>query len=205
MSDAEDNLPKEEEILEDEDETDSSEEESDDQNEYEDDGFVVNEAEEEGEEGEKEGSDDEVKKTKKKKKRKAFELDEEDYDLLEDNQVTVRATCCSFAVPAHRCVLYLMWAHTSLAAGCMLPLLQPSLAGLHVQQLSGFCKRWQHLSRGFHQPVVDQVTAQLDTGSPEPIAWSLQRETLRAIHNRLGAALPADCQARTCHAAGQAP
>jgi transcription elongation factor SPT6 len=83
-------------------EPDSSDEEGSDDNEYEEDGFVVNEASEEGEavkaasdaaEGGSDGEEGAVVKKKpvKKKKRKAFELDEEDYDLLEDNQVTVRA------------------------------------------------------------------------------------------------------------------
>lgn len=68
---------------------DSSEEEEDGENEYEADGFVVDEeVADEGEEGEEE----EVGKKKRKKRRreKNFALDEEDYMLLEDNQVRVR-------------------------------------------------------------------------------------------------------------------
>ncbi|KAG1668310.1 hypothetical protein FOA52_011207 [Chlamydomonas sp. UWO 241] len=74
---------------------DSSEEDEDEEgaNEYEVDGFVVGEGEEgEGEEGE--GGDDEdgsaKKRRKKNKKRKSMRLDEEDYDLLEENQVKVK-------------------------------------------------------------------------------------------------------------------
>ena len=76
---------------------DSSEEEDDEaENEYEEDGFVVDEADEEEEGGEGEASDQEAKKkAKKKKKRKRdYALDEEDYDLLEDNQVKVLLMSC---------------------------------------------------------------------------------------------------------------
>lgn len=68
---------------------DSSEEEDDDaENEYEADGFVVDEEEEgEGEEGD--SDKEEKKKKKKKKRRRDYQLDEEDYALLEDNQVVV--------------------------------------------------------------------------------------------------------------------
>jgi len=94
--DEDDGLPEDEEEAEDDSNgsiSDSSEEEEDDeQNEYEDDGFLVDEnaAEEEEEDGN--GSDeDTVKKQRKKKKRKTTDLrlDDEDYDLLEENQVKV--------------------------------------------------------------------------------------------------------------------
>ncbi|WIA22113.1 hypothetical protein OEZ85_004454 [Tetradesmus obliquus] len=67
---------------------DSSEEEEDGENEYEEDGFVVDEdvADEEGEEG----SEEHVGRKKRKKRRRDFALDEEDYELLEDNQVRVK-------------------------------------------------------------------------------------------------------------------
>eukprot|EP00878_Enallax_costatus_P013021 GHUV01013605.1.p1 GENE.GHUV01013605.1~~GHUV01013605.1.p1 ORF type:complete len:485 (+),score=159.20 GHUV01013605.1:698-2152(+) len=106
MADAEDEfagLPEDEEILDDEagegsgdeegegDNVDSSEEEEDGENEYEADGFLVEEGDEEGGEGEGEDSDQEVRKSsKKKRKKRNFALDEEDYELLEDNQVRVR-------------------------------------------------------------------------------------------------------------------
>lgn len=71
---------------------DSSEEEEDeDANEYEDDGFVVDE--EEGGEGEDEQEDSARKRRKKSKKRKSLKLDDEDYDLLEENQVKARLPC----------------------------------------------------------------------------------------------------------------
>lgn len=52
------------------------------------DGFVVDEADEEGEEGEGEEG---VKKKKRRRKRvhKELQLDEEDYEMLEENQVKV--------------------------------------------------------------------------------------------------------------------
>lgn len=108
MADAEDEfagLPEEEDILEEEagegsgdeagegEDVDSSEEEEDGENEYEADGFLVEEGEDEGGEGEGEDSDQEIRKSsKKKRKKRNFALDEEDYELLEDNQVTV-GTC----------------------------------------------------------------------------------------------------------------
>eukprot|EP00879_Flechtneria_rotunda_P009599 GHRR01010046.1.p1 GENE.GHRR01010046.1~~GHRR01010046.1.p1 ORF type:complete len:409 (+),score=151.65 GHRR01010046.1:295-1521(+) len=69
----------------------SEEEEEDGENEYEVDGFVVDEEEDGGDgEGDAEGSDVEVPKSKKKKRKRNFALDEEDYMLLEDNQVRVK-------------------------------------------------------------------------------------------------------------------
>lgn len=81
----------------------SDEEEGSEQNEYEADGFVVDEdeggeGEEDGEGGDGgEGSDGGVRKRRRKRRRdkRTFALDEEDYELLEDNQVTVRV-CCYF-------------------------------------------------------------------------------------------------------------
>jgi len=73
---------------------DSSEEEEDGENEYEADGFVVDEDEAEGD-GEGDASDQEIPKAKKKKRRRQqFALDEEDYELLEDNQVRVGGQTC---------------------------------------------------------------------------------------------------------------
>lgn len=59
------------------------------------DGFLV------GEEDEEEGGDGEGRRRKRKRRTepKNFELDEEDYDLLEDNQVVVSCT----PVECHRC------------------------------------------------------------------------------------------------------
>eukprot|EP00955_Chlamydomonas_euryale_P027435 289255-Chlamydomonas_euryale.AAC.11 len=68
----------------------SDEEEEDGGNEYEDDGFVVDGDDGEGEDGEGEGEEGVQKKRKKGKKRKSLRLDEDDYDLLEENQVKVR-------------------------------------------------------------------------------------------------------------------
>lgn len=57
--------------------------------------FLADEAEDgdkaggSGEEGE--GSEEGAKKRRKKRRREALQLEEEDYDLLEENQVTVRA------------------------------------------------------------------------------------------------------------------
>eukprot|EP00798_Chlamydomonas_sp_ICE-L_P017810 gene17810-24188_t len=63
------------------------EEEEDGQNEYEDDGFVVNEDAEEEDDDEE---DVEESRKKRKKKRKSLKLDEDDYDLLEENDVKVK-------------------------------------------------------------------------------------------------------------------
>ncbi|GLC44284.1 hypothetical protein PLESTB_000760900 [Pleodorina starrii] len=64
---------------------DSSEEDDDEeQNEYEADGFIVDDAEEEEEEEEKREA---PKRRKKKKRERELRLDDDDYDLLEENQV----------------------------------------------------------------------------------------------------------------------
>ncbi|KAG2429563.1 hypothetical protein HXX76_010798 [Chlamydomonas incerta] len=64
---------------------DSSEEDEDEeQNEYEQDGFIVDDAEEEEEEEEERVA---PKRRKKKKRERELRLDDDDYDLLEENQV----------------------------------------------------------------------------------------------------------------------
>ncbi|CAI9117820.1 OLC1v1019305C1 [Oldenlandia corymbosa var. corymbosa] len=75
---------------------DEDDEDEDHEDEYEDDGFIVNDAEEESEEEEELGQDDGGERQKKKRKRKkrreserSFALDEDDYRLLEDNDVSV--------------------------------------------------------------------------------------------------------------------
>ena len=66
---------------------DSSEEDSDEQNSYDyNDKFLAGDDEEEEEEGENEGNEEE-RRRKKQKRRRDFELEEEDYQLLEDNEV----------------------------------------------------------------------------------------------------------------------
>eukprot|EP00884_Botryococcus_braunii_P001188 jgi/Botrbrau1/1106/Bobra.0162s0007.1 len=67
---------------------DSSEEEEEEENEYDyTDKFIVREDEEEEEEGEgSEGSEGERRKKKHKRRRDEFQLEEEDYELLEENQ-----------------------------------------------------------------------------------------------------------------------
>lgn len=74
-----------------------TQEEEDEGNEYEDDGFLVHEGEG-GAAGEGEEDDDEgvavKRKRKKRSKEVAHKLDEEDYDLLEENQVVV-SVCAS--------------------------------------------------------------------------------------------------------------
>ncbi|KAM0824171.1 hypothetical protein ACQ4PT_070373 [Festuca glaucescens] len=73
------------------DDDDEEDEEEEGQNEYEKDGFIVDDADEdEEEEEEARASDDERRKKKKKKKRESedFELDEDDYMLLQDNNIT---------------------------------------------------------------------------------------------------------------------
>ncbi|XP_039160120.1 transcription elongation factor SPT6 homolog [Eucalyptus grandis] len=75
---------------------DQEEEDEDDeegQDEYEKDGFIVDDVDEEEEEQDEEedraDSDEERQKKKKRKKNvKEFQLDEDDYDLLEDNNIT---------------------------------------------------------------------------------------------------------------------
>ncbi|EFN54675.1 hypothetical protein CHLNCDRAFT_58171 [Chlorella variabilis] len=69
---------------------DSSDEGGEDENEFENDGFIVDEAEDEGGEEKGAGGSDvegaaEAKKRRKKKRRRELVLDEEDYELLEDN------------------------------------------------------------------------------------------------------------------------
>ncbi|GAB2295631.1 Transcription elongation factor spt6 [Dionaea muscipula] len=75
------------------DDDEEDEEEEDGQDEYEKDGFIVDDVEdEEPEETEDRESDEERHKKKKRKKReseKNFVLDEDDYELLEDNNITV--------------------------------------------------------------------------------------------------------------------
>lgn len=71
---------------------DSSEEEEDGDNEYDlTDKFIAREDEddEDGEGGDSDG-EREAKRRHKRRREKSAELDEEDYQLLEDNQVTVR-------------------------------------------------------------------------------------------------------------------
>ncbi|XP_072996636.1 transcription elongation factor SPT6-like [Typha latifolia] len=75
------------------DEDDEEDEEEEGQDEYEKDGFIVDddEEQEEEEEEEKEDSDEERHRKKKKKRReseKTFVLDEDDYELLQDNNIT---------------------------------------------------------------------------------------------------------------------
>lgn len=72
---------------------DEDEEDDEGQDEYEKDGFIVDDVDEEeqDEEEERADSDEERQKKKKRKKReseKNFVLDEDDYELLEDNNIT---------------------------------------------------------------------------------------------------------------------
>ncbi|CAN6341552.1 unnamed protein product, partial [Urochloa humidicola] len=75
----------------DDDDEDDEEDEEDGQDEFEKDGFIVDDEdeEEEGEE-EEERSDDDRRKKKRKKRRESedFTLDEDDYMLLQDNNIT---------------------------------------------------------------------------------------------------------------------
>jgi transcription elongation factor SPT6 len=76
----------------DHDEDDDDEDDEEGQDEYEKDGFIVDEEEEEpeDEENDRAGSDEEKQKKKKRKKReseKNYVLDEDDYELLQDNNV----------------------------------------------------------------------------------------------------------------------
>ncbi|KAG7962184.1 hypothetical protein I3843_09G052600 [Carya illinoinensis] len=73
----------------DEDEEDEEDEEG--QDEYEKDGFIVDDVDEEEEqdEEEKEDSDEERQRKKKRKKKENYTLDEDDYELLEDNNITI--------------------------------------------------------------------------------------------------------------------
>ncbi|XP_006654589.1 transcription elongation factor SPT6 homolog isoform X2 [Oryza brachyantha] len=74
------------------DDDDEEDEEDEGQDEYEKDGFIVDDADEEEEEDEERESDDERRKKKRKKKKKreseGFMLDEDDYELLQDNNIT---------------------------------------------------------------------------------------------------------------------
>uniref|UniRef100_A0A7N0ZV00 Transcription elongation factor spt6 n=1 Tax=Kalanchoe fedtschenkoi TaxID=63787 RepID=A0A7N0ZV00_KALFE len=81
--------------VEERDEDDEEEEDDEGQDEYEKDGFIVDDVDEEEEdhdgEEERADSDEEKQKKKKRKKReseKNFLLDEDDYELLEDNNIT---------------------------------------------------------------------------------------------------------------------
>ncbi|KAH1238730.1 Beta-glucosidase 11 [Glycine max] len=60
-----------------------------DEYEYENDGFIVDEDEEEDEEEDRAKSDDEPPKKKKRKKKEEYVLDEDDYELLEDNNINI--------------------------------------------------------------------------------------------------------------------
>ncbi|CAK9143041.1 unnamed protein product [Ilex paraguariensis] len=68
------------------DESDNEEEDEEGQDEYQKDGFIVDDEEEEvGEEEQDEGKSQKKRKKKKRDSQKNFELDEDDYELLEDN------------------------------------------------------------------------------------------------------------------------
>lgn len=74
---------------------DSSDEDDDEEgNEYEDDGFLVDEDDAGEDEDGEEGEAGVMKRKKKSKKRKSMRLDEEDYDLLEENQVSACHALC---------------------------------------------------------------------------------------------------------------
>ncbi|CAI8613763.1 unnamed protein product [Vicia faba] len=70
---------------------DEDDEEEEGQDEYEKDGFIVDEIEEEEEQDEEEraDSDEERQKKKKRKKKEEYVLDEDDYELLEDNNINI--------------------------------------------------------------------------------------------------------------------
>ncbi|XP_023920121.1 transcription elongation factor SPT6 homolog isoform X3 [Quercus suber] len=72
-----------------EDEEDEEDEEG--QDEYEKDGFIVDDVDEEEEHDEEEraDSDEERQRKKKRKKKENYTLDEDDYELLEDNNITI--------------------------------------------------------------------------------------------------------------------
>ncbi|XP_031382982.1 transcription elongation factor SPT6 homolog [Punica granatum] len=70
------------------DDDDEEDEEEDGQDEFEKDGFIVDDDEEEPDEEEREDSDNERQKKKKRKKKEEYVLDEDDYALLEDNNIT---------------------------------------------------------------------------------------------------------------------
>ncbi|KAJ0797991.1 putative tex-like protein, HTH domain superfamily [Helianthus annuus] len=72
---------------------DDEEEEEEGEDEYEKDGFIVDDIDEDGEEEDRADSDEERQKKKKRKKRESernFVLDEDDYELLQDNNVGYR-------------------------------------------------------------------------------------------------------------------
>ncbi|XP_059462274.1 transcription elongation factor SPT6 homolog isoform X3 [Corylus avellana] len=73
----------------DDDEEDEDDEEG--QDEYEKDGFIVDDVDEEEDQDEEEraDSDEERQKKKKRKKKENYTLDEDDYELLEDNNITI--------------------------------------------------------------------------------------------------------------------
>ncbi|XP_077223257.1 transcription elongation factor SPT6 homolog [Tasmannia lanceolata] len=90
MSDQQDDIYKEEIKLRD---NDNDEEEEEGQDEYEKDGFIVDDVEEEEQDGEEEKDSEEEEKQKKKKRNKReseknYVLDEDDYELLQDNNIT---------------------------------------------------------------------------------------------------------------------
>ncbi|XP_027352655.1 transcription elongation factor SPT6 homolog isoform X3 [Abrus precatorius] len=66
-------------------------EEEEGQDEYENDGFIVDDIEDEEEQDEEEraDSDEERQKKKKRKKKEEYVLDEDDYELLEDNNINI--------------------------------------------------------------------------------------------------------------------
>ncbi|KAG5074785.1 hypothetical protein JHK84_056016 [Glycine max] len=59
------------------------------QDEYENDGFIMDKDEEEDEKEDRAESDDEPQKKKKRKKKEEYVLDEDDYELLEDNNINI--------------------------------------------------------------------------------------------------------------------
>ncbi|OIW03224.1 hypothetical protein TanjilG_13018 [Lupinus angustifolius] len=68
---------------------DEEDEEEEGQDEYENDGFIVDEDEEEQDEEERAESDEERQKRRKKKRKEEYVLDEDDYELLEDNNINI--------------------------------------------------------------------------------------------------------------------
>ncbi|KAI4348564.1 hypothetical protein L6164_009273 [Bauhinia variegata] len=68
---------------------DDEDEEEEGQDEYEKDGFIVDDIEEEEDEEERAESDEERQKKKKRKKKEEYVLDEDDYELLEDNNINI--------------------------------------------------------------------------------------------------------------------
>ncbi|CAL0332811.1 unnamed protein product [Lupinus luteus] len=68
---------------------DDEDEEEEGQDEYENDGFIVDGDEEEQDEEERAESDEERHKRRKKKRKEEYILDEDDYELLEDNNINI--------------------------------------------------------------------------------------------------------------------